>query len=542
MSRRGTSTRGKDRASVAATFNGMKSDYAAAKMSRFRRRRTGIYSQGSSADYHYRNEADYLRIMEYARDMDRNDAVIGQMIDRAVNNIVQNGMTPDPQTGDERVNELLLAKFTSWANDPMQCDLGGMLTFADMQELVLRAMFVDGDIFAIPTDSGALELVEAHRCRTPSNTTLNCVHGVLLSKTRQRLEYWFTEDDIDPNMPLNRVGDIVKYPAFDAQSWPQVFHVYNPKRASQTRGVSALAPVFDVAGMFEDINFAKLVQQQIISCFAIFRQLAAGETRESDPQYGNREDLETYGNQVKKLVEEIAPGMEIVGEPGETLSGFSPNIPNPGAMEHFKLMLTLLGVNFGLPLVLVTMDASDTNFSGWRGAVDQARMGFKRNQRWLIDHFLKPVYRWKVRQWTDPRTGDPELVKLAAKLETENRDIYAHQWTTPKWPYIQPLQDAQADELRVKSRQTSPRRLQGERGQDIDAIREELLEDNYWLIKRAVEYRDRLIDELPTLKKLDWHELLHVPTATEQKPGLPGSPNTIDAGNQDEVQEVADAA
>jgi lambda family phage portal protein len=525
---------------VAQAFDGIRSDYTAATVGRFRRRRNGLLSQGSSADYHYRNEADYLRMIEYARDMDRNDAIVGQMVDRAVNNTVQNGMTPDPQTGNERANELLLKKFEAWAGDPQQCDLGGMMTFADQQEIVLRTRFVDGDIFALPTNEGKLELVEAHRCRTPSGTKRNVVNGVLLSDTRERLEYWFTRDDIDPNMSLRLVSDIVQYPAFDEQGWPAVFHVYDPKRATQTRGVTAFAPIFDCLGMFEDINFAKLVQQQIVSCIAFIRNREAdGPPRANNPESYGDSETETLAGGAQRLIDEIAPGMEVFADPGETITGFSPQVPNAEFFQHAKLVLTLIGVNLGLPLVLVTMDASDTNFSGWRGAVDQARMGFKRNQRWLIDHFLKPVYRWKVREWTDPRTGDPELVKLAAQVEAENGDIYAHQWTSPKWPYIQPLQDAQADALRVEKRQTSPRRQLQERGLDIDVVRSELLEDNFWLIHDAAQMRDKLVEKFPdTLANLDWHELLHVPNATDLVPGSPSAPTTTAV----DAEGVADAA
>lgn len=525
-------------AKIAQVFDGLKSDYNASKVGRFRRRRTGIAGSGSGGDYHYRNEGDFLKMMEYARDMDRNDSIVGQLVDRAVNNTVQNGMVPDPQTGDERANELLLAKFAEWANDPVQCDLAGMLTFADQQELVLRSRFVDGDIFALPNEDGPLELVEAHRCRTPSGTKRNVVHGVLLDNTRKRLEYWFTKDDIDPNYAVRLVSEIEAIPAHDAQGWPQVFHIYDPKRVSQTRGVTAFAPIFDCLGMFEDINFAKLVQQQIVSCIAFIRNRPAeAPPRSGDPESYGEQEVESLKSGAQRLIDEIAPGMEIFADEGETITGFSPQVPNSEYFTHAKQILTLIGVNLGMPLVLVTMDASDTNFSGWRGAVDQARMGFKRNQRWLIDHFLKPVYRWKVRQWTDPATGDPELVKLAAQLEAQNKDIYAHQWTTPKWPYIQPLQDAQADELRVKARQTSPRRLLQERGHDIDVIREELVEDNYWLIRDCIDAAQQLTEE--TGEEIHWRTLLHVANEVDLKPGIPSAPTTT---AESVGQEVSDAA
>lgn len=500
--------------SLPASFQDMKSDYAAAKQSRFRRQRTGIYTNGSGADYHYRSDADYLRMMEYARDMDRNDAVIGQMIDRAVMNTVQGGMVPDPDTGNAEANQIISELWQEWSTDPMQCDDAGVHTFAGMQKLILRETLVDGDIFLNLTEDGTIEMIEAHRVRTPTNTKRNVIHGVLLDERRRRLEAWITKDDIDPHMGLRLVGDTTALPFRDEQGWPNLLHVYSPKRVSQTRGVTALAPVFDTAGMFEDINFAKLVQQQIISCFAVFRELSDTADPPGDRQTGGRE-LQQFSDGVTKIVEEVFPGMEVVGNPGEKLQGFAPNIPNPGAMEHFKLMLTLLGVNLGLPLVMVTMDASDTNFSGWRGAVDQARMGFKDNQNGLIANPLKPIYRWKVRQWSDPKTGDVRLKKLAATIEAANGNLFKHAWTTPKWPYIQPLQDAQADALRVEKRQTSPRRQLAERGYDIDNIRTETIADNAGWVREAIRERDAILKE--TGVEIDWHELLYLPTGSELK-------------------------
>jgi lambda family phage portal protein len=455
--------------------------------------------------------------------MDRNDAIVGHMIDSAVRNTIQDGMWPDPATGNAEADKLLLARFNAWASDPLACSLNGMLTFVDQQELVFRQTLLDGDIFALPLDVGSLELIESHRCRTPSNTVRDVVLGIMLNEMRQRKEYWFTRDDIDPNTSLSRVSDVARYAAYDDQGWPNVLHIFNPKRVSQTRGVSALVPIFDVAGMFEDIQFAKLVQQQVVSCFTFIRELELNASESASVRLGDQE-VDAYADGVRKIVEQIAPGMEITGNPGEKISGFAPQIPNPGAMEHFRLILTMLGVNLGLPLVILLMDASETNFSGWRGAVEQARMGFRRNQRWLIEHFLTPVYQWKVRQWIDTATGDPQLAKLAAQVEAENGDIYGHTWTAPKWPYIQPLQDAQADALRVEKRQTSPRRQLAERGLDIDDIRGEIIGDNTALIMACIEASKQI--EQKTGESIDWHELLYVPNVIDQKPGLPSSPTT----------------
>lgn len=510
---------------VQEAFEGMRSDYSAAKSSRYKRRRTGYLLTGSSGDYHYRNVFDYLRIMEYARDMDRNDSIVGQMIDRAVLNTVQDGLTPDPKTPDLELNKALKARFEDWAEDPGQCDVAAGMTFTDQQELVLRHMLVDGDIFSLPLDTGQLQLVEAHRLRTPTGTKRNVICGILLDDLRKPVEYWICKDDVDPFKPLTLVGDVEKIGAFDADGNPQVHHIKNPKRVTQTRGMSALAPVFDFLGMHEDLQFAKLVQQQVASCIAIVRN------REANWKPGGIDPYGAQGTEMwdsaKRLVEDIAPGMELRGLPGEKIEGFSPNVPNAEFFQQMRTILQIIGINLGLPLVLLLMDASDTNFSGWRGAVDQARMGFRRNQRALIDHFHTPVYRWKLRQFSAEDRG------FRTALAKHGKHFFDHQWNAPRWPYIQPLQDAQADQLRQQSLLASPRRIHHERNQEWNEIIDESIEDNGSAIEKAITKAKAIAEN--TGEKITWREVLFLTDpkmyqAATQSATLASAPTTPPAG------------
>jgi len=496
--------------SLADCFVDAQSDYAAAKASRYRRRRTGVSPMGSGADYHYRSESDYLRLLEEARDFDRNDVIVGQTIDRAVDNIVQGGFTLDVDTGDKQLDDAIETRWEAEADDPQICDLAGELTFHQMESLAWRHTLVDGDVFCLPTEDGPLQMVEAHRCRTPRATKRNVVHGVLLNEqTRRREQFWFTKEDVDPNRQVKLVNEIKAYDAYDDENCRQVFQVYNPKRFSQTRGVTALAPIFDACGMFEDINFAKLVQQQVVSCFALFRSqavTAGGGMPIVDAPYGERTDqaLATGGT---RRIEGIAPGMEITGRPGETLEGFSPNVPNAEFFNHVRLILTLIGVNLGLPLVLVLMDGSETNFSGWRGAVDEARKGFRRNQRALAARFHTPIYCHKLRQWAaDDAALERAMQKLGARF-------YKHNWNPPRWPYIEPLKDASADLLRLRNGLSSPRRVHAEHGDNFYDILDEIVADNGTSIRRAIKEAAAINVENPGLETpVHWREVISLPT------------------------------
>lgn len=496
MSRRRGATM--DRPDMAGGVEDMRADYSAAKSSRFRRRRNGMLLTGSGADYHYRNVFDYLKIMEYARDMDRNDAIVGQMVDRAVMNTIQNGLTVDPQTGDTKLDQAIKDRWNDWADDAAQCDLAGEHTFTDIEEYVLRSMLVDGDDFILPLESGQMQFIEAHRVRTPTSTKRNVVCGILLDDQRKAQEYWITKDDVDPFMPVALVGDVDKIPAWDAAGNKNVFHVKRGKRKTQTRGMSAFAPIFDMLGMHEDIQFANLVRQQIVSMIAFLRNRDKDFKGSANDPYGNSSHglLDT----ARRLITEVQPGMELTGAPGEKIEGWSPNVPGESFFPHVRLMLQIIGINLGLPLVLLLMDASDTNFSGWRGAVDQARMGFKRNQGWLIEHFYSPTYKWKLRQFATEDRGIRTAMAALGKV------AFKHNWNAPRWPYVQPLQDAQANQLRQQSLQSSPRRIQHEVGQDWDETTDEIVEDNGNAIEKAAIRAKALSKKIG--ERVSWRELL----------------------------------
>jgi len=482
-----------------------RADYEIAKKSgRFRRNRRGVAGIGTSGDFHFRTEADWLYSIEYARDLDRNDSVAGMIVDRLIDNILQDvGCRPDPCTGDENADAFLKAKWKEWSQDEDQCDLAGEMTFAEQERAVLRGAIVDGDILPVTNAAGSLEIMEAHRCRTPTNSKKNIVYGVELNENRRRLNYLFTNEEIDPRRALRKVSDTTSVAARDTDGFRQVFHVFDPSRVSQTRGMSAFRRVADTIGMHDDIEFAELVRHQIASCFAVFRKKAKASPL-GGAQYGPR-STETIGTYSRTL-ENIGPGMEIDGEPGEELTGFSPNTPGSDYLNHIQKVLKTVCANLGIPFQAVFLDPSQTNFSGWRGALDQARMGYRRIQTWLIRKFHRRVYLWKVRTWL---AESPELQGWATQGGV---DIFKHKWSRPSWEYIHPLQDAAADVTKVSSGITTHRKVHASRGDDFDDVIVEAVGDNakwYRLCRDAARAINLEADD--DSERVSWRELLALP-------------------------------
>lgn len=518
--------------SLASTFGELRSDYNAAQSSRFRKQLTGISTLGSGADFHFRRETDFLRVLELARYYDRNDMVVGQAIERLVSNVVQDGITVIPQTGSDDANKYLAEKWWNWGCDADACDAAGEMTFTQITKIALRSVIVDGDVFFLPLSSGRLQAVEAHRCRTPMNTRLNVVNGVLLDSLRRRLEYWFTRDDIDPNRQITLVSEIRKYAARDRDGERQVLHVYHPKRFSQTRGVTAFARIVDPVGMHDDIQFAKMVQQQIVSCFAIFRNRDINFDGPADRAATGEATSEIMPDGTVRRIEGLAPGMEIVGAPGESLQGFSPGVPNESFFQHTKLILTFIAINLNLPLAVLMLDPSETNFSGWRGAIDQARQGWRELQYdVLIDRLVRRVYLWKVRQWLDPDHAEFDA-QLAAYAGTAN--LLRHECRPPSWPYIEPNKDAAGDATIITERLDSRRGVLARRGVDADDVDEQIVADNSAFIVRCLTAAETINDQFKEAG-ITWRDVAFVtpPSAPKvaEKEGSEEKSGERDAGS-----------
>ncbi len=510
-----------------------RADYNAAKNSRYRRKRTGVQASGTGGDYHYRIENDYFGIIEQARDAERNDSLINRIVESFTTNVIQSGFKLDPQTGDKKLDLELWERFCAWADDPDECAIAGEFSFHEYENLVLRRTVFDGDVFVLPLQSGQMQMVEAHRVRTPRNTKKDVIHGVMLDGFRRRLEYWIAKDDIDPMTSVKLVSDVVQYAARDKDGNRQVLHIYDAKRMTQTRGMSALAVIIDPVAMRDDIEFATMVKQQAASCYAIIRERALGSDVNNDPSGMGYGYSQQQGGGYTRQVNGIAPGMEVLGEPGEKITGFSPNIPNPEYFQQISGIVRLISANLGCPPEIALFDTTQTTFHGYRGAVDEARRGFRRNQEWLKNKFHRPIYKWKVRQWLSEDSA------LRSRYAAIGEKLFNHKWNSPNWAYIDPTKDAQGDVTQLENGLISPRRWANGRGYDIDELNAEIVADNVSKIRLALDAASEIEAEYPCAG-VSWREILNPNIQAAPQPQAAATTPQDDESNDDEPMPAED--
>jgi len=491
------------------------SSYFAGQTTRYLPRPPGIEAMGSGADYHYQSEQAYFLMVERARFDDRDNMVVGQGVNRFCANVVQNGFTLQIQTGDDSLDMDLMAKWQEWSSSPELCDWDGERDFDQISRGMLRNRTVDGDVLGLPTTAGSLQIVENHRCRNPLGRRSSVadgtgvIHGVEIQGGK-RVAFWLTPDDLSPTAQVSRRTRMRRIPARDDKGNRQVLQVYDPRRFSQRRGVTAFAPIVFPTRYHDDLQFAALVNAKRSSFWAIIREFDVDTDPKlpgKDRQGGTRTEV-TRDDGTTRTEEGGGPGQTLRGVPGEKVSGWSPNIPPQSFFEHSAMLMGILSINLELPLMVFNLDASATNFNGYRGVIDQARMRFVQIQGDLITQFHKPVYEWKVRQWAQQ---DPVVRRAAARSGIR---ILGHRWTPRGWPYIQPVQDAAADDLRLCKNLISGRRRAQERGIDFDDLTTEIVEDRATLILKALSTADEIKKQYPEWNGT-WRDLAYDQTSVK---------------------------
>ena len=479
----------RDSIDVSAWHASQKASYQAARDSRFRKRRS-VAAMGSHGDYHLPGN-DYLRIMEYARALDRDDSVIGSILDRAEINTVQNGFTLDFDTGDTTLDEELLGGWLEWAGDANQCDLAGELSFAEMESMVYRFAQVDGDFWGLLTEDDQIQCYEAHRIRTPSGSTKDgkaIINGVELDGNRRRLQAWISREDIAPWSAS--VGEFDARQFRDGLGMRRMLQVYcSNKRLTLTRGMSAFQKLYELSGMLEDTEFAAILKQQLQNALVFTEEMTAGDPG-GFSQFGEQTEEVRPDGTVEK-VEGIGAGVIVRSRNGKALRPFMSSGIGPELIGHLKHIITVMGINLGMPLVLALMDASETNFSGWRAAFDQAKLGFQRNQGRLLKRWHNPILAWRLRamRWKKPSL-DAAMERIVTKARQTGVQWY--KWHLPSWPYVNPLEDTQASLLAVSNYLCAPSTDMARNCMDYDREMRRGIRDREFAIELAIEAADRL--------------------------------------------------
>jgi len=385
------------------------------------RRSPNAVPSGGSEDFHLRYDRDVM--MRQSRALARDNGLFQGIHRVAIDNILGGGFALQATTSNAKTNERLEALFAEWCEAP---EIRGMDVWDQVEQFALSDMMIAGDVGAILLAEGQIQFVEAERIdhggTSPRSATNSMESGLELDAYGKPVRFFVKDYDARSSSTRGRAR------AIDAGDF--VFAA-NRRRSSQTRGVPALLATFADINRLDDILSSEAASWQILSRLAVARkqddgpQLAAQQAIAQNNSDATTEDL-------AQTVHDVGMALIFNCKPGESIEGITHNIPGPNFEQSVRVYLRLLGLPLGLPLELIILDWSQSNYSSARAALEQAFLNFRRWQLRMMRSWHTPIYRWRVRSW------------IEAGLIAERPDIFRHTWIAPEFPWLDQLKEAQA--------------------------------------------------------------------------------------------------
>ncbi len=420
------------------------------------------------------------RLLARARELVVTNGYAANACEAFAANLVGDGIKPSSLIEDTALRDRVQRLWLAWTDE---ADADGLTDFYGLQAMVAREMFVAGECFVrlrprrsedgltVPLQLQLLqsEMLPFEKTETAANgNRVRC--GIEFDGIGRRVAYHFRRrhpgDSTDQRVA---VPDSVRVPAED------VLHIYRPIDAGQIRGLPHVAPAMVRLFLLDQYDDAELDRKKTAAMFAGFITKTAPE----EPMMGEGA-ADTEGAAIASL----EPGTMQVLLPGEDVK-FSSPADVGGGYEAFQYR-TLLAVSasLGLPYHLVTGDVRQANYSSLRAELVEFRRRIGQLQHGVIVHqFCRPIWaRWME---TAALSGALDLPRFAAAPGR----FRAAQWIPPRWDWVDPLKDIQAQVLAMEAGITSRRKVVEATGYDVEEVDRENAADAKRSADLGLRYR-----------------------------------------------------
>ena len=350
-----------------------KFEYDAVK---YTRERKGPSALSGAEDY--RSNYDRVELMKRARDLAENVGLVRSLLLKFAGHVA-GSISYQARTQNPQINNDVEAYWAEWWD---KCDISTRHTGSTLMQVAVMSMLRDGDfLFVLVRDGdGNLKIqgIEADRLGDPFKvyTSLELIGGIHIDRTTGAP----TAYDV-----YNRsIGDFYTYQLTIPSS--QAFHLFDPLRIDQYRGISAFhTAINDATDIHELTSFEKMAAKVASTQSGIVKR---NNNNAADlSTLSNDEDIN--GNTIK--LETIESGKISYLEPGEDIVfPNGPSRPSGAFMEFHKVLMRNICLGLGIPYSFA-VDPSAMSGPTARLEMQQAGRTFRRYQNLLNDKVLRPI-------------------------------------------------------------------------------------------------------------------------------------------------------
>lgn len=452
--------------------------------------RSSPAGSGASHQLHHRT-----LLVNQARDFARNNGLFQGMIDRAVSYVVGTGFNLQAKTGSRRWNGQAERAWKEFWRFP---EIRGLTDGPGLEALICSELMIAGDVGVLKTNRKKLQVIESEQIvgKSPWNEGIETdTAGV---PVRYHLAKW-------GNSGRPVVGSARPV------SPDEFLFLVRLDRASALRGVPPLQASFPMLHRIGDVCDSEAAAWQLLSRIAIAINkanagLEAFNTSKDDPSLASEDE----DGRASTRVTDLDTALIFHAEPGEEIKGIERNIPGQNFSQALTMFMRLLGLPLGLPLEIILLDWTKSNYSQSRAVLEQAYVTFLRWQKLLEAFFHRRVYEWFI----DLAVADDTL--------QDRPDKYMHEWIMPTFPWIDQLAEATAHASKIdRSFCTHASVLRS-----LNKDRDEVIAQRDREIRSAIEVAKKITDD--TGVAVPWQ-----PFAGLQAPGAPGSPMPAEASREE---------
>lgn len=290
-----------------------------------------------------------------------------------------------------------------------------------------------------------LRLYEADQCTTPDLDLgdTQAVDGIRFDGWGNPVEYHLLRQH-----PGELRGDYTL--AYDRYPWHRVLHWFKPKRAGQARGVPVAQSSLPLCGILRQYTLATLGSAEL--------QARITGTIENPNALPNGEDEEGGEEQAPFQEVPIGSNLFVTLPNGMTAKGFDATQPTSQYKDFKAEIVTESGRPMNAPRNVSNGSSAEYNYSS--GRLDQQqwqraiRIRRRRFERVVLDDLFRSWYR--------------EALLIPGYLPSGLPPVAAwrYRWRWDGFVSIDPVKDATANEIALRSGQTTLDRVCGEQGED----------------------------------------------------------------------------
>ncbi len=386
---------------------------------------------------------------------------------------------------DVAMNEAIALAWEDWGGARKLCDMGGRMTWHDMERLFVRTCAEDGEVLVQEVRGRTAgpygyalhfidaELLDINYEEEPGTSGSYSRLGVQLNEWHRPTGYWLKDERLATRPGALYLGS---YYSAASKLWSadEILHAFIMRRIGQKRGLpwmsASLFRMRQLAG-FEDA--ASVASRAGASQMGAIEREAGGD----DEAYDDQED----GGGPR--IVETEPGIWMELRPGEKLSGYTPNYPNEMFAPFVESCLRSISSGLNTSYASLANDSRNTSYSARRADRTDEADAWRLLQRWTAAAFHQRVYRGflemaamsnMIRPVDGRSVGAAEALAMADMVEWDGRG----------WEAIDHDKESRSNERDVRNGVRSRQEIAGARGRKWMRVLRELAEENR-LMKEA---------------------------------------------------------